>query len=146
MNCFKDEGSIGRLVSILCRHVQAHISKELRPYNIGSGQYSLLMVLSHKNGSMQEMLASELQMDKANVTRAITKLEGQGYVRRESDAADKRVYRIYLTDKGREVIPLVQKVLSECNELISSGLDEDERAIVICLLEKMVTNARVYRH
>lgn len=146
MNCGKNVGSIGRSVSILSRHAQAHISKELRPYNIGSGQYSLLMVLSHKNGLMQEMLASELQMDKANVTRAVTKLEEERYVRRESDAADKRIYRIYLTDKGHEVLPVVREVLLEWNEIISTGLDENESGILISLLDRMVTNARVNRH
>lgn len=44
----------------------------------------------------QEELSSYLSIDGANTTRAIKKLEKEGYVIRKQDEKDRRVKRIYL--------------------------------------------------
>jgi DNA-binding MarR family transcriptional regulator len=143
LNCKESDASIGRFISILYRHAQAYISKELAAYNIGSGQYDIIVILSRKNGAIQDELASVLQLDKANVARSVTKLEAEGYVRREIDADDRRVYHICLTDKGREVVPIVKKVLLDWNKLVLSKFEMSEKEMLNNLLQKMANNTEL---
>ena len=77
--------------------------EELEVYRIGSGQYDFLMVLYHKDGISQENLARMLKVSKATSTRAIQNLEKEGYVYRQRDKDDLRAYKVYLTEKGKEM-------------------------------------------
>ena len=46
------------------RYRQNYLSKRLDPFNIGSGQYFFLLVLSKNNGNSQEGLSDFLKMIK----------------------------------------------------------------------------------
>jgi DNA-binding MarR family transcriptional regulator len=134
------EVSVGRYISFLCRQSQAFISKKLSSFNIGSGQCPILLALQSNDGIMQDKLSSILGMDKANVARAVTKLEKEGYLIRRPDCADKRIWRIYLTVKGREVLPSLITVIEEWNSILSEGLDPLERETLIRALKTMAVN------
>lgn len=133
--------SIGRWISILYRYRQNYLSKRLDPFNIGSGQYFFLLVLSKNNGISQEGLSDFLKIDKATTAKAIKKLEDEGYVAREVDAADKRAYQVYLTQKGWEVLPLIEKYINDWEKLVTIGFTENESQLLEGLLEKMAQNA-----
>lgn len=139
-----NQNSIGKWVSILYRVSQSYINKELKKYNIGSGQYIFLINLCKKDGISQEQLAYNLNIDKGTTARALTKLEEQGYVRREKDLKDKRANRVYVTEKAIQVEPLIMETLANWNSIISSGLTEEEMDMCKSLLQKMSENASIY--
>jgi len=132
---------IGRWISILYRHGQSYISKKLEPYNIGSGQYIFLVVLYRKDGISQEELSNHLKMDKATVAKALKKLADAGYIQRETDAADKRAYQVFLTPKALAIRPAVQEAIQGWEQILTGGLSGDEIGLLRQLLEKMAKNA-----
>lgn len=134
------EISIGRCISVLYRQSQAFISKKLQPYKIGSGQYAVLVALQRADGVTQERLSSRLGIDKANITRAVTKLQNEGYVIRIPDKEDKRVWRVHLTDQGKKILPILNNILREWNAMISEGLGENELRSLASHLMKMADN------
>lgn len=136
-----NEGSLGRLISILYRSGQSYIGKKLEPYGIGSGQIVFLAELFAQDGSNQEELATFLQCDKATAARALQRLEKLGYVERKRSAADGRVNLVYLTDKAREFKPILFDVLSSWTATLSLGLSERERMQAFELLGRLVDNA-----
>ena len=133
--------SIGRWISILYRYRQNYLSKRLEPFNIGSGQYFFLLVLSKNNGISQEGLSEYLKIDKATTAKAIKKLAEEGYVTRAVDNADKRAYQVYLTQKGWELLPFIEKCINDWERLVTVGFVENERQLLERLLEKMAQNA-----
>lgn len=139
MNTLKN--SPGKWISMLYRHAQSFISKRLREYNIGSGQYMFLMELYKGDGRKQEDLVNTLNIDKGTTARALANLEKQGYLRREVDEADKRAYRVYLTQKAFDVKPHIHQVLSEWNNIITSSLSDMEAKTAVELIQKMAANA-----
>lgn len=141
MDISEQEGTVGRWISVLYRHAQAYMAKHLKPYKIGSGQFAFLYVLDRNNGINQDSLAEILDIDKATTARAIAKLESEGYVKRVINQEDKRALRIYITAKTQETMPYIRKAMLEWNELITSGLDEDEKSMALKLLHKMAINA-----
>lgn len=136
-----NEGSLGRLISILYRSGQSYIGKRLEPYGIGSGQFAFLAELFSQDGVNQEELAAFFQCDKATAARALQGLELQGYVERNRSPADGRVNLVYLTDKARDFQPILFEVLSGWTATLSQGLTESERAQAFALLGRLVVNA-----
>lgn len=126
---------------MLYRHAQAYMAKQLKPYNIGSGQYTFLYVLYKNNGINQESLADILDIDKATTARAVAKLEKEGYVKRVTDADDKRAFRIYITDKTLATMPFIRKAMLEWNEMVTIGLNEQDKVMALKLLQKMALNS-----
>ncbi|MBF8983603.1 MarR family transcriptional regulator [Lutibacter sp. B2] len=113
----------------------------MKPYNISRGQHIFLVALFKNNGINQEELSNNIKIDKGTTARAIKKLEEEGYVVREIDPADKRAYKLYVTEKALEIKPKFIEVLSSWTDILSDGFTEEEKEITLKLLKKMAQNA-----
>ena len=60
-----------------------------------------LRLLASNDGISQRDLADILHLSRPRVTSILQALEKAGNVRREADAADQRVTRVFLTEEGR---------------------------------------------
>ena len=136
--------SIARWVSILYRYGQSYINKKLELYNIGSGQYIFLFALYRCDGVSQEELSDYLKIDKTTTAKAIKKLEIEGYVTRSVDDNDKRAYKVFITQKALGIETIIQDVLNEWRNILSSGLSDAEKEEALLLFEKMAKNASEY--
>ena len=76
-------------------------------------------------------------IDKCNVARRTKKLETLGYLYRETDQNDRRQNNLYLTEKGRELVPVIREYMAQWGRTITAGLDDQECASLIGLLTKM---------
>jgi len=133
--------TIGKWVSLLHRHAHMYLAKELEPYGIGTGQFLFLISLFHRDGILQEELASYLKIDKGTTARAINKLVSAGYVIKEPNKNDLRSNYIFLTEKGKSFKPTIQAILDNWNVIISNGLTEEQVDLANQLLQKIATNA-----
>jgi DNA-binding MarR family transcriptional regulator len=118
------------------RSYLAYMVKELEAYKVGSGQFEFLLVLYHEDGVSQETLAKLLKVSKATSARAIQSLEEEGYVYRERDETDLRAYRVYLTDKGKEMRDIIFKKLTAFTDILFSGFTFEEKEIFRLLIHK----------
>ena len=137
--------SVGRWISVLHRYGKIYFDRELAQKNIGSGQLSFLMVLSREDGINQEALTKNINVDKATTTRAVNKLIKEGYVKREIDQDDKRAYKIYLTQKGKKIIPILKDISSKWTGILLSGFSKKEEAQLFQMLERLAQNATGYQ-
>jgi DNA-binding MarR family transcriptional regulator len=136
---YKD--SMGRWISLLNRHCHAYITKHLKDYNLGCGQFSFLLILYDNNGISQDSLSELLYIDKGTTAKAVKKLEEEGYIRREVDSDDRRAYKLYPTEKALELQPHIHEVLDNCNRILSMNFTEEEKELAIRLLRKASKNA-----
>lgn len=132
--------SHGQYISAIYRHMQILISAELAPYRIGSGQYIFLMAIAFQQPITQKALSKKLLIDKTTTAKAITKLEAEGYVRREADPADNRYQLLYLTESGREVVPKVQEALDRVKNKTRKGITDEEYDLFVDLLKIVLRN------
>ncbi|MEW9123802.1 MAG: MarR family winged helix-turn-helix transcriptional regulator [Thermotaleaceae bacterium] len=135
---------IGKWISILYRQSQSYIAGQIKPYHIGSGQYTFLLALYQKDGISQEELSKLLMMDKGTTARAIAKLEKTGYVVRKMDPHDKRAYNLFITDKARAIKPILCQVLSSWINMLIENLEQEEQECIENILKKMVISAIDY--
>ena len=62
---------IGRFISILYRKNQIFLSSVLKPLDISTSEYSILLILYDDDALTQDDLTSRLFLDKSAVARAI---------------------------------------------------------------------------
>lgn len=135
---------LGRHASILYRQANRFYDRELAPYCIGCGQQSFLLRIFEHQGINVLDLARLGQFDKGTATRAVQKLEEEGYIRSEPDPQDRRMRRLYTTPTAE---PIVQKVFAareRWNGILTRGMCQEEIEQADKLLAHMAENALNY--
>jgi len=137
----EDIDKVAALISFTYRSVQKHFAKELAPYNIGWGHFSILMSLYRQEGRSQDSLAQSRGFDKTMIAKSILKMEKEGIVYRITGQEDKRIKRLYLTEKGRKMKPEMRKIGLELNSLLLKDFDSEELLSVIETIREIALNA-----
>jgi len=117
-----------------------YFNEKLREIGISPGQIFVLKYLYHHDGIHQEVLVNNCQVHKANVTRAIAKLEENDLVKRKSDPKDKRANLLYTTDKARSIKKEFMSIFSSWTDLLTEGFSEDEKQLCYEFLDRMANN------
>lgn len=129
---------LGRAVTFLHRNRSKFMGERLREYGFSGAMYMMLLHVDYHPGATQDSIATHMYIDKSNVARRIKQLEELGYIRRETDRLDRRQNNLYLTDRGKELVPLIREYLSQWGQSISAALTETERDALLSLLAKMM--------
>ncbi|MCM1991357.1 MarR family winged helix-turn-helix transcriptional regulator [Oceanirhabdus seepicola] len=128
---------MGRWISVLYRQFQVYINKELKELNISSSEYIYIIELFMDDGVSQDDLSKQLFINKSAVARSISSLEKKNYVLRRTDKYDKRIKRVYLTEKSREIEEKLFKALENWDSIIKANIDESSVNITTKTLQKM---------
>jgi MarR family transcriptional regulator, organic hydroperoxide resistance regulator len=97
-----------------------------RESGVGGMKWFLLTVLGRSDGLSQGEFTQEYEMDPSRVTRTAQSLEADGLIRRERDAEDNRVMRMYLTEGGLEVLNRLPEINDQLRSRVHSVLSEEE--------------------
>lgn len=99
-----------------------------------------LLALARNPGLSQEQLAGRIHVNKSQVTRQLAALEENGYILRRA-GEDKRVFLVYLTEKGEAILPKIREGFQDWNELVSGDLSEEEFDQLSGILDRMRVRA-----
>jgi DNA-binding MarR family transcriptional regulator len=103
-------------------------------------QFGLLLAVWRNPGIRVREAAEFLAVSAPTVSVALTKLEQEGWVKRESDPQDKRAARFYLTAKAQLFAKRAQSFQRKQIGEFMSGLDPDEQEQLLTLLGKAINN------
>lgn len=137
----EDIDIVAALISFTYRSVQKYFARELVQYHIGWGHFAIMMSLYDQEGRSQDSLAQSKGFDKTMIAKSILRLEEEGIVYRKTDQKDKRIKRLYLTEKGRKLRPEMERIGFELNTLLLNNFDSDELLSVIDNVRKITLNA-----
>jgi DNA-binding MarR family transcriptional regulator len=116
------------------RLVIARLARQLRQQSLGGltlTQWSALGSVESNEPIRIGDLADREGVSAATATRVVAALEQHGLVHRVADAADRRSWRVSLTDQGREQIAWMRKVRTARLAQRLAALDErDVRRLV----------------
>jgi DNA-binding MarR family transcriptional regulator len=76
----------------------------------------------------QQELADRLGLEKSTVSRLAAGLEKRGWLSRERDEANRRVYRLRLTEAGGDAVTRITAHLEGSHDRILAALTDQERA------------------
>lgn len=134
------ESDILSLLSRIHRNGNRFIETELELRGITSiapSHGDILFQLYRHDQLTMNQLSKLIDKDKSTVTVLINKLVKLGYVTKERDALDARVYRLSVTQKGKELRPDFQDISQLLLSQIYRNFSQDEKAQLISLLKKI---------
>ena len=128
---------LGFLIHDVSRLRSSAFDRCLKPLNVTRSQWWLLAHLSREDGMTQSQLAEELDMGKVAVGGLIDRLEKAGLLRRDTDPSDRRINRIFLEPKSKQLIARIRKVSHRLNEQIIDGVADAKLEAAATALDAM---------
>src|SRR5258708_7178355 len=113
--------------------------------DLHSGQESLLKALGDNDGQSMSDLAATLGVQPPTVTKMISRLAAQDYVERRASIGDGRQAMVFLTERGRRAIALIDKVWKRIEKDAVAGIDDKDRKRLRKLLRQIERNLGVTR-
>lgn len=124
--------------------MRRRFDERVRSIGVTRAQWQTLLVLKRHEGSNQGALAEFLDVEPITLCRMIDRLEEAGLVERRRDPADRRAWRIYLTEKAQPVIAQVREIANAMFGTLTEGIpqaDLDRVSDTLFLLrERLTTN------
>ncbi len=119
------------------------IQSELEPYDFNRGEFPLLFkVIEEGDGITQKEICEKLYVSKSTISKIIKNLVEKGYLRKEKDPKDKRVSRIFLTDKKEEIEDLIKDIDEKAENKMLKGFDAEEKNDLKDYLERILDNLK----
>jgi DNA-binding MarR family transcriptional regulator len=113
----------------------------LKPYDLSSEQYNVLRILRGQKGNPANMCIIQERMlaKNSNTTRLIDKLLLKDLVTREVCPDNRRKIEVLITQKGLDVLTMLDPKVDEHEQQFASNLTEEELNLLNNLLEKYRT-------
>ena len=132
--------SLGFLISDISRVMRKRFDERARRIGVTRAQWRTLSMLKRHEGSNQGMLAELLEIEPITLGRMVDRLEEAGLVERRRDPADRRVWRIHLTDAAQPVLSQLRTIADAMFDEMMTGIDSDDRARMHAALAVLHTN------
>ncbi|AJP71939.1 MarR family winged helix-turn-helix transcriptional regulator [Sphingomonas hengshuiensis] len=119
--------SLGFLISDVARLMRRRFDERARNSGSSVTQWRTLKVVARNEGINQGKLAELLEIEPITACRMIDRLEEGGFVERRRDPADRRAWRIHLTDKAGPVLDAFHLLAADMFEEALQGLNQQQR-------------------
>lgn len=133
--------NIVKHITRLERQRRHYLDEHLRDFKLCGSMFMIILFLDRHPGSSQDNLSEYLLVDKSGVARKCSRLEVLGYIRREQSQDNRRQNKLFLTENGLELLPVIRSLLSEWREIVTKDMNEHEQKELLRLLELMEKNA-----
>ena len=141
LNNYTCEESIGFLLKRLGSQLAITLDRGLAEYDMTHAQFGIFLKLFHGHADTAADLARELMTDTGSMTRILDRLEEKEFLQRERSREDRRVVRIELTDKGKQLADKMKQVGVDTLNHHLRGFNEDEIAQLKDFLRRMIANS-----
>ncbi len=125
----------------IARCATQYRTEMLAPLGLKSCHASYLLHICADPGICQEQLAQRIFFNKSSVARQLAALEEVGFIRRCTCSADRRVTRVYPTDKAMEALPQIQKVLADWEAIVTADFTPETLDCAMAVLRKLKERA-----
>ncbi len=133
-------GSIGALLVQICKAHRNKAQDLLSRIDLYPGQEFLLISLWPEDGLTHSEVAESLCVQPATVTKMLDRLVRTGLVQRQQDTDDQRVSRVYLTEKGRQLLQPIEQAWNELEQISFANLTLEERLLLRRILMQVFEN------
>jgi DNA-binding MarR family transcriptional regulator len=131
---------IGYLLADNSRLARWAFDQQVREIGVTGPQARLLLTLNRQPGENQGFYAERLEVEPITLCRMVDRLEEASMVERRPDPADRRAWRLHLTDKSRKVVEKLQQRVDSLVEDMLAGLTSAERSEFARLLNVVGSN------
>lgn len=129
-----------REIGMIARALDSISNIEFQELNLTKGQYLYVVRICENPGIIQEQLVDLIKVDRSTATRAIQKLELNGFIEKKDDPNNKKIKRLYPTEKGKTVYPFIRRENDYSNLVALEGFSEKEAETMFHSLQRIRKN------
>lgn len=110
----------------LTRLMRKHFDRRATKFGLTRAQWRALKTIARRPGLSQRALAEHLEMEPIPIGRVIDRLQQAGFVERRADPADRRLWRLHVTDKAHAVVDDMNLIANGLREEALKGVNQEE--------------------
>jgi len=129
-----------REIGMIARALDSISNIEFKEYDLTKGQYLYLVRICENPGIIQEKLAEMIKVDRTTASRAIKKLQMNGFIEKKGDRHNQKIKKLFPTEKGKNVYPYIRRENDYSNTVALAGFSEKEVEIIYNLLQRVRKN------
>lgn len=132
-NLFSKIGDVSRLA-------RRAFDARARQIGVTRQQWQVLVTLRRHEGVNQGGLAELLDVEPISVCRMVDRLQEADLVERRPDPADRRSWRLFLTDKAADLLAQLKPMAEGLEGQALAGLSSDQQAALRAMLNQIRQN------
>lgn len=137
---FNLDGFLAYQVSVLADRLSHEFARKYRSkFGLSRAEWRVMAHLSQQPSVSVREVASQANLDKPKVSRAVARLETAGHIRKQTAENDRRLVVLSLTAQGRklvdDLVPLAHQFEAEVMARIDSEAGEQFRRALAALIE-----------
>jgi DNA-binding MarR family transcriptional regulator len=129
-----EKGQPAFLLAQLGAHAASRFAEHLEALELTPPDAGILRLLRVAAGVSQQELSAKLQIHPSRLVAILDNLEKRKLVERKANANDRRLYSLYLTKNGGEILERVGRVAREHQDGLLAALSGEEREQLTGLL------------
>ncbi len=134
---------LGPLMALASKTWRQALDQRLRPLGLSQAKWMCLLHLHRQPKLMsQGELASVMGIEAATLVRLLDRLEGDGWIKRQMDAEDRRSNRVLLTDRARRVSQEVEQAANDLRGHLLDGLPSADVEATLRVLRQLLERSR----
>ena len=136
-----DIETLGYYIDRALRVMIKRLNKELKEENLKfqHDDFTVMKILSEVDNINQSNLAKTLGKEKSGIGKTLKSLEKEGYIQRS--ALNGCTNNVSLTEKGKEVLPLMNKIADRVTDRAFTGFSPKKRTEVMKYLTLIYKNS-----
>ncbi len=121
------ESNFGFLLHDISRLLRKRFDRRARDLGLTKSQWIVMAHLARHEGIKQSGLAEILEIEPITLARHLDRLGETGWIERRADPADRRVWRLHLTNKSRPLLNDLGALVDDTMEEALAGLGSPAR-------------------
>lgn len=109
-------------------------------FGLSSAQWRMMVHVCKVGAAPQSRFADLLEIEPISVSRALDRLEAQGWVTRANDPGDRRVRLVLPTAKALQGFDHIRTIADQVYDQALAGMTEAEQSILMAGLTAIITN------
>ena len=131
---------MGYRIKLLSQLLARKFQERLDPFGLTIFHWVVLCCLWEEDGLAISSIGERLKQVGGTMTGVLDRMEKRGLVRREPDNHDRRVWRIWLTQDGKDLRDILPPIAIEVREQAMQGMSDAEREQFSDLLNQAISN------
>ena len=131
---------IGYRIKLLSQLMARRFQEQLDQFDLTIFHWVVLCCLWKEDGLAISSIGEKLQQVGGTLTGVLDRMESRGLIRRERDLHDRRIWRIWLTDDGRNFETILPPISMEVREQAMQGMSSSDRDRFSDLLNRAIAN------
>lgn len=125
-------------ITVLASHIAVSFAKQhAEQFGLSIPEWRVVAVLGRHGELSSGEVMEKTSMDKAKVSRAVTRLTAASIIARKANLEDQRSNRLELTRKGRQIHDRITPIATNLEQELLSALTREELEVFARALTKL---------